>query len=67
MALVLEMVKNIAGNGENAGYQHFLLFQQYFLPYQSEIIILLRLNLLSADALNLIHSQNLSFCKGKSF
>ena len=27
---VLEMVENIVGKRENAGYQHFLLFQQYF-------------------------------------
>ena len=24
--------ENIVGKGENAGYQHFLLFPQYFLP-----------------------------------
>ena len=24
------MVENIAGKGENAGFQHFLLFSQYF-------------------------------------
>ena len=28
MKFVLEMVENIVGNGENAGYQHFLLFPQ---------------------------------------
>ena len=27
---VLERVENIVGKGENAGYQHFLLFQQCF-------------------------------------
>ena len=26
----LGRVENIAGKGENAGYQHFLLFPQYF-------------------------------------
>ena len=30
-------VENIVGKGENAGYQHFLLFPQCFLPYQTEI------------------------------
>ena len=30
MKFVLEMVENIVGKGENAGYQHFLLFLQYF-------------------------------------
>ena len=27
---MLERVENIVGKGENAGYQHFLLFQQCF-------------------------------------
>ena len=27
---VLDMIENIAGKGENAGYQHFLLFLQCF-------------------------------------
>ena len=27
---VLERIENIAGKGENAGYQHFLLFPQCF-------------------------------------
>ena len=26
--------ENIVGKGENPGKQHFLLFPQYFLPYQ---------------------------------
>ena len=29
--------ENIVGKEENAGNQHFLLFPQYFLPYQGEI------------------------------
>ena len=28
---VFECIENIVGKGENAGYQHFLLFQQCFL------------------------------------
>ena len=28
--IVLGRVENIVGKGENAGYQHFLLFPQYF-------------------------------------
>ena len=28
--LTLGLVENIAGKGENAGYQHFLLFSQCF-------------------------------------
>ena len=28
--LVWRGIKNIVGKGENAGYQHFLLFPQYF-------------------------------------
>ena len=30
MKFVLESVENIVGKGENAGYQHFLLFLQCF-------------------------------------
>ena len=30
MIFVLDSVENIVGNGENAGYQHFLLFPQCF-------------------------------------
>ena len=30
MKFVLEMVENIVGKGENACYQHFLLFKQNF-------------------------------------
>ena len=26
----VEMVENVVGKGENAGYNHFLLFQQFF-------------------------------------
>ena len=31
--------ENIVGKGENAGYQHFLLFQQCFLPFPNQIFI----------------------------
>ena len=30
MIPVFDMAENIVGKGENAGYQHFLLFQQCF-------------------------------------
>ena len=30
MKLLLNRVENIVGKGENAGYQHFLLFPQCF-------------------------------------
>ena len=30
LKFVLRRVENIVGKGENAGYRHFLLFQQYF-------------------------------------
>ena len=30
MISVFDRVENIVGNGENAGYQHFLLFPQCF-------------------------------------
>ena len=32
LKFALGRVENIVGKGENAGYQHFLLFPQYFLP-----------------------------------
>ena len=34
MTLVKKLFENIVGKGENAGYQHFLLFPQCFLPNQ---------------------------------
>ena len=30
IVFVFDSVENIVGKGENAGYQHFLLFSQYF-------------------------------------
>ena len=30
MDYVFDRIENIVGKGENAGYQHFLLFQQCF-------------------------------------
>ena len=30
LKIVLGRIENIAGKGENAGHQHFLLFQQFF-------------------------------------
>ena len=30
MKLVLEVIEKIVGKGENAGYQHFLLFPHFF-------------------------------------
>ena len=32
-------VENIVGKGENAGYQHFLLFPKSFLPFPHQISI----------------------------
>ena len=34
------IVQNTAGNGENGGNQHLLLFPQCFLPYQGQILSL---------------------------
>ena len=44
--------ENIVGKGENAGKQHFHLFQQCFLPYQRPVktfhlILFCRLQMLS--------------------
>ena len=36
MTLRKKSFENIERKGENAGNQHFLLFPQYFLKYQSE-------------------------------
>ena len=36
-ALEEKYFENIVGKRENAGNQHFLLFPQFFLPYQREI------------------------------
>ena len=30
IGFVPEMIQNIVGKGENAGYQNFILFPQYF-------------------------------------
>ena len=30
LKFVFERIENIVGKGENAGFQHFLLFSQYF-------------------------------------
>ena len=61
-------LENIVGKGENAGYQHFLLFPQYFpyFPTQISIVFSLTFILLSASAFNLDKSKNLSFRKGLS-
>ena len=60
--------ENILGKGENAVYQHFLLFPKCFLPFPREICIfffLVAFILLSACALNSDKSKFLSF--GKQF
>ena len=36
MTLSKKPFENIVGRGENAGNQHFLLFQQCFQPYQKQ-------------------------------
>ena len=41
MILKKEPFENIAGKGENAGDQHFLLFPQYFLPFPKQTSIFL--------------------------
>ena len=34
MKLIFDSAENIVGKGENAGYQHFLLFPQCFHKFQ---------------------------------
>ena len=50
--------------GENAGYPHFLLFQQCFVPTPNRISVFKVFILLSANALNMDQSKNLLFGKG---
>ena len=33
-----DRVENIVGKGENAGYQHFLLFTQCFIMFLSKVV-----------------------------
>ena len=40
MTLKQRVFENIVGEGENAGYQHFLLFLQQFLPFPKANLIL---------------------------
>ena len=57
------------GKGENAGYQHFLLFPQCFLPILKTISIFELFILSSATGFNSDQSKTLLFGKGlrKSF
>ena len=57
-------LKNILGQGENAGSQHFLLFPQCFLPQEEYLMVLTTLNLSFAIALSLDNAKVLS--SGKS-
>ena len=54
-----EGFENILGKGENAGTQHFLLFQKCFLPFPKQIWILKSY----AIALNLDKRKICSCCK----
>ena len=54
--------ENIVEKGENAAYQHFLLFPQYFLPFPKQISnFSVTFTLSSVNAFNLVQSENLSF------
>ena len=35
MIFVFDRIENIVGKGENAGYQHFLLFPQHFQNFKN--------------------------------
>ena len=59
--LVSEWEENIMGKGENAGHQHFLLFQQYFqkpssLDLLKLLTVLLRVNKTKLFSFCLFHS-----------
>ena len=36
---VFDSEENIVGKGENAGFQHFLLFPQCFQPFERQIVL----------------------------
>ena len=55
--------ENIVGKGENAGYQHFLLFPQCFYPSKNKFKFSVTFILSSTGAFNLDQSKNLSFGK----
>ena len=59
MPLRKKPVENIVIKGQNAGYQHFLLFLQYFLPYETQILCFEK-HLLSANAINFDMAKILS-------
>ena len=42
--------ENIVGKEGNAGYQHFLLFPQCFLPFLKQVHIILRFNVPEIEA-----------------
>ena len=59
-----EAFENIVGKGENANYQHFLLFPQCFLPFPKvnfnfSVIFIAS----SAHAFNFDHSKKVLFSK----
>ena len=64
---VFDRVENIVEGGENAGYQHFLLFQQCFkeasLPDTSKGVIVWEWVKLGCQSLNLLSEQNILFHK----
>ena len=64
MTLKMKAFKNIKGKGENAGYEHFLLFPQCFYPSKDNFNFLVALTFLSANAVNLDKSTKFSFGKG---
>ena len=59
--------EHIVGKGENADNQHFLLFQQCFLPYQRKNALLAALRLSSASTFNLDRSKTLLSGKELTF
>ena len=49
MTLKMKLLENILGKGENVGYQHFLLFSEYFLPFPKQISFFFSQSLLLFD------------------
>ena len=53
------------GKRRNAGYQHFLLFLQYFQPFPKQISLFQSISLLSTNDFNLdFRNSNKLYCSG---
>ena len=64
MTLMMKQFENIVRKGENAGYQHFLLFPKIFsIIFKTNLIFSISFILSSSNAFNLDQSKTLLFGK----